>query len=209
MIIKVGIDARILSNKLTGIGRYTLKICTELLKIKGVSLYLYSPAPLLEQYVCDLNGAIIQTGNIRSSILQQLWGETYLPLWADKDGVDIFWGPAHRLPRMLTKRIAKVVTIHDLVWKYSSASMRPLSYVSERLQMPFAIGSADCVAVVSESTSKAVNDEFCVDSERMVVIPPGVDLIEKVGSNEYEVKSIFEDVVPLLVSKSKSSKFVF
>ena len=35
------------------------------------------------------------------------------------------------------------------------------------------------------------------------------NLIEKVGSNEYEVKSIFEDVVPLLVSKSKSSKFVF
>jgi len=35
------------------------------------------------------------------------------------------------------------------------------------------------------------------------------NLIEKVGSNEYEVKSIFEDVVPLLVLKSKSSKFVF
>jgi len=35
------------------------------------------------------------------------------------------------------------------------------------------------------------------------------NLIEKVGSNEYETSSIFEDVVPLLISKNKSSKFVF
>jgi len=35
------------------------------------------------------------------------------------------------------------------------------------------------------------------------------NLIEKVGSNEYETSSIFEDVVPLLISKNKSPKFVF
>jgi len=35
------------------------------------------------------------------------------------------------------------------------------------------------------------------------------NLIEKVGSNEYQSSSIFEDVVPLLISKNKSPKFVF
>lgn len=35
------------------------------------------------------------------------------------------------------------------------------------------------------------------------------NLIEKVGSNEYDILSIFEDVVPLLISKNKSSRFVF
>ena len=35
------------------------------------------------------------------------------------------------------------------------------------------------------------------------------NLIEKVGPNEYENKSIFEDVIPFLVMKGKSSKFIF
>ncbi len=35
------------------------------------------------------------------------------------------------------------------------------------------------------------------------------NLIEKVGSNEYDISSIFEDVIPLLISKNKSSRFVF
>jgi protein-L-isoaspartate(D-aspartate) O-methyltransferase len=35
------------------------------------------------------------------------------------------------------------------------------------------------------------------------------NLIEKVGQNEYEYKSVFEDVIPFLVMKGKPSKFIF
>jgi protein-L-isoaspartate(D-aspartate) O-methyltransferase len=35
------------------------------------------------------------------------------------------------------------------------------------------------------------------------------NLIEKVGQNEYESKSMFEDVIPFLIMKSEASKFIF
>ena len=35
------------------------------------------------------------------------------------------------------------------------------------------------------------------------------NLINKVGQNEYESKSMFEDVIPFLVMKSEASKFIF
>ena len=35
------------------------------------------------------------------------------------------------------------------------------------------------------------------------------NLIKKVGQNEYESKSMFEDVIPFLVMKSEASKFIF
>ena len=35
------------------------------------------------------------------------------------------------------------------------------------------------------------------------------NLIEKIGPNEYECKSVFEDVIPFLVMKGKSSNFIF
>jgi hypothetical protein len=44
--VKSDVDARQLSRPLTGMGRYTFEICQALSKTKGVSLYLYSPAPL-------------------------------------------------------------------------------------------------------------------------------------------------------------------
>ena len=102
----------------------------------NVSLYLYSPAPVRDDVVLGLETAKIRVGNWDNGLLRQLWSETYLPLWVKNDGVDIFWGPAHRLPRWLPRNLARVVTIHDLVWKYAGDTMRPLSRLLERYQMP-------------------------------------------------------------------------
>jgi hypothetical protein len=43
--MKIGVDARLLSRPLTGIGRYTLEMCLAILNVENVSLYLYDPRP--------------------------------------------------------------------------------------------------------------------------------------------------------------------
>jgi len=176
MPIKIAVDARMLSRPLNGMGRYTLKTCSKLLKINGISLYLYSPAPLLVQYLSDLEGAFIKTSHINARLLQHLWGEMVLPSWAKKDKVDIFWGPSHRIPRLLSKDIPRVVTIHDLVWKYARSSMPPISYFLERLQMPFAINNSDHIVTVSQATAQSVNGEFSINPKRLTVTHLGAEL---------------------------------
>jgi glycosyltransferase involved in cell wall biosynthesis len=176
--LRVGVDARILSRPLTGIGRYTLEMCRALSNKKGISLYLYSPAPIRPEVLRGLGSANIRTKNWNNGLLRQFWGETYLPLWVNRDQLDVLWGPAHRLPRCLPRSTARVVTIHDLVWKYAGDTMRPVSRLLERYQMPVAVRSADAVVADSKATANAVKEEFLVDLERLFVVPLGASLTE-------------------------------
>jgi len=175
--MKVGVDVRLLSCPLTGIGRYTYEMCSALSKLPNVTLYLYSPAPLGSYISLDLETINIRTKNWRNGLLKQIWTETYLPLWAKKDNVDVFWGTGHRLPRYLPKDIPRVVTIHDLVWKYAADTMRPLSLLLEKNQMPFAVRSADHIVADTQATASAILNEFTVDMDKLSVITPGVNKV--------------------------------
>lgn len=171
--MKIGVDARLLSRSITGIGRYTLEMCRALSRIEGVSLYLYSPSPINSEFTKSLTPSIIRTGHFNNRISRQLWSEIYLPLWAKQDDVDVFWGPAHRLPRWLPSRTARIATIHDLVWKYARDTMRPLSRILECYQVPSAIKRADHIVTDSQSTANSILEEFHVPTNKLTVIPLG------------------------------------
>lgn len=174
--MKIGVDARLLSRPLIGISRYTLEMCRALAKVANVSLYIYSPAPVRDDALSGLESATVRTRNWENGLLRQFWSESYLPLWTKKDQVDVFWGPAHRIPHWLPGNIARVVTIHDLVWRYAGDTMRPTTRLLERFQMPLAVQAADEVVVDTRSTAEAVKKEFSIDSDKLTVVPPGVNL---------------------------------
>jgi glycosyltransferase involved in cell wall biosynthesis len=102
-----------------------------------------------------------------------LWSQTFLPYWAARDGVDVFWGTTHRLPRYLPASVARVVTIHDLVWKYAGETMRPLSRWVERRLMPEAVRLADLIIAVSVSTARDLEAEYPEARGRVRVVYPG------------------------------------
>lgn len=169
--MKVGIDVRLLSRPLTGIGRYTLEMVKALSCIDGLELYLYSPAPILDAHLPYIQKvAKITCSNWQSGLLRQLWSETLLPYWVLRDNVDLFWGTGHRLPSWLPQRVARVVTIHDLVWKYAPDTMRPLSRWLESWQMPKAIRKADHVVADSQATANAVEKTFQINVDNLSVV---------------------------------------
>lgn len=182
--MKVGVDARLLSRPITGIGRYTLEMCRALSKIENISLYLYCPAPVSDEYIIGLDKVKIRVGDWVNNLLVQLWSETYLPLWVKKEGVDVFWGPGHRLPCWLPQNMPRVVTIHDLVWKFAGETMRPLSRRLERYQMPLAVRAADIVVADSQATAHAAIEEFCIAHDRLEVVTLGTRMAPSVAPLE-------------------------
>lgn len=172
--MKIGVDARLLSRPLTGIGRYTLEMCRALCKHSELSLFIYSPAPISADVLRGLEAARIHVGSWDNSVLRQVWGTTILPKLARQDAVEIFWGPSHRLPHFLSPSTIKVVTIHDLVWKYASDTMKPLSRIRESYQMPHAVKMADLVLADSEATKASTIDTFCIDENKIRVVHLGV-----------------------------------
>lgn len=170
--MRVGIDSRLLSGRVTGIGRYTAELTRQLIKQPG-EFCLYSPSPVTVGGWQKEN-VTLRSANFSYRIGKMLWSQTSLPYWAAKDRVDVFWGATHRLPRHLPARVAKVVTIHDLVWKYAGDTMRPFSRWLEKKLMPEAIRLADRIIADSASTAHALEEEYPAVRDRVRVVYPGV-----------------------------------
>lgn len=156
--MKIGIDARLLSVPLMGIGRYTAEMLRALQR-QQADLCLYTAGEPVESGWQDVHTRL-RIANSHHRLGRMLWSQSLLPYWASKDSVDIFWGTTHRIPRLLSTRIARVVTIHDLVWRHAGETMRPLSRVMEQWLMPQAVRMADRVIVDSASTAADLESEF-------------------------------------------------
>jgi len=170
--MRIGIDARLLSITITGMGRYTAELSRELLNL-GDECFLYSPSPLIVGDWSRSN-AHVRANRVRGRPGRMLWMQTMLPYQAARDQVDVFWGANHRLPRYLSKSMARVVTIHDLVWKYAGETMRPLGRMVESYLMPEAIAKADRIIAVSSATGQAVEAEFPEARGKVRVVLSGV-----------------------------------
>ncbi len=170
--MRIGVNARNLVPGITGIGRYVSDMCYHL-ALKGHELVLYLP----EEPFCplpDWSGVTIRTSAFTGSARRAIWAQTTLPRLAASDDLDIFWGPAHRLPFLLKRNTPRVVTIHDLVWLEAPSTMRFQTWLADRLLMQPAIESADMIVVDSLAMAKALKLFFPTFNEKVRVVYPGL-----------------------------------
>lgn len=169
--MRIGVDARLLSLPLMGIGRYTAEM-VRALKRQQTELYLYTVGKPCEPGWQD-ERTRLRVAAWRHRVPRMLWSQSLLPYWASRDNVDVFWGTTHRIPRLLPARVARVVTIHDLVWRHACETMRPLSRVVEQWLMPQAVRIADRVIADSASTAADLESEFPLLRGRVRVVHLG------------------------------------
>ena len=181
--MKIGVDARNLVPSLTGIGRYVFEMCRELAQ-KGNDVFLYLPEEP-SSYLSGWPGTTIHVGNYVGVLRRMVWAHTALPTLAAQDQVDVFWGPAHRLPRFLDRRIARVLTIHDLVWVHAAETMRRQSWLGDRLLMGPAVRTADRIVADSASTANAVKMLFPHHSSKVSVVYPGLTVLPDESSSDF------------------------
>ncbi|TIX02445.1 MAG: glycosyltransferase family 4 protein [Mesorhizobium sp.] len=171
--MKIGIDARNLTASFSGIGRYLIEM-TRHLSLAGHQLTLYMPSPPAQPMPSDFTVTLRIGSAARASAIQRhLWGQVTLPRQIAEDRLDVFWGPAHRLPLLLPKTVARVVTIHDLVWHYHGQTMRHSGWLADRLLMPRAIAAADLVVADSNATADSLHDVLAIPHAKMRIVYPG------------------------------------
>ncbi len=168
--LKIGIEARLLTQPVNGIGRYIAQATNELIKQNG-DFFLYSTGPISWENTRHGNLSI-RTKSVHSRIGKMIWLQAVVPYWVAKDQLDVFWGTAHRLPRFLPTSISRIVTINDLVWKHAGETMRPLGRMMEALLMPQAIIHSDLIVAISENTAHDVRTAYPEVSDKIRVIYP-------------------------------------
>jgi glycosyltransferase involved in cell wall biosynthesis len=189
-LLRIGVDARLLSEPITGLGRYLFEVLSRMVG-EGHEWYLYSHRPII---IGDWKreNIFLKNMNLNNRPMRMLWAQTILPYWALKDQVDIFWSPAHRIPRYLSSRIASVVTIHDLVWRYAGETMRPLSRWLDSKFMMEAARKANIIITVSNSTAEDLIVEDKKLAAKIIVISLGVssDLLTSLISEKHRTATI-------------------
>jgi glycosyltransferase involved in cell wall biosynthesis len=172
--MRIGVDGRLLLGQITGIGRYTFELSKKLIQIPNSQFSFYTPASVENEVEQGLRPSILKSASCHGRFSKMLWSQTKLLCWAAKSNIDLFWGPTHRLPIFLPKSIARVVTIHDLVWKFAPQTMRPLNLFVEKRLMPEAIRLADLVMADSQSTASGIAEVFPEYAHKVRVVHLGV-----------------------------------
>ena len=179
---RIGVDARLLAEEVTGIGRYTVEVLSRL-TLAGHEWFLYSHQPIIVGK-WEMSNVHLRTDNLPGRGLRMLWAQSVMPFRAWRDEIDLFWSPAHRLPSLLPTRVARVVTVHDLVWKHAGETMRPMSRWLDSILMPEAVRLADRVITVSGHTAEDLLREMPNARGKVFPIPLGTSFLAPAASRE-------------------------
>ena len=110
--MKIGVDVRSLSEPLSGIGRYTLCLLEKMTAHNSHEWVFYSHKPLIHGKWDQTNITIrTMTLTLRNKGLYFAWLQVILPFWLKQDQIDLFWTPAHRLPKYIPRSILKIITV--------------------------------------------------------------------------------------------------
>jgi glycosyltransferase involved in cell wall biosynthesis len=91
-----------------------------------------------------------------------------------EDRIEVFWETNHILPFALPRRLGKIVTVHDLVWRIFPKTAERKNYYMQRLFAERSIRRADRLVCNSQCTLHDVGRILGVPPEKALVIYPGV-----------------------------------
>jgi glycosyltransferase involved in cell wall biosynthesis len=168
----IALDATSLRAEAYGIGRYTRNLLARMVALRPEW-----------QWICYAHQDVHQGDTPDGTLLRRCWVGGHIgrltalgvcfPSWLALDRPHLFWGPAHRLPLWLPADTARVVTIHDLVWKRAPETMRGVTRALDSLLMPRALRKADRAIAVSNATASDIADFFPEAKHKVSVVLVG------------------------------------
>jgi glycosyltransferase involved in cell wall biosynthesis len=168
--LRIGVDARELLGEVTGVGRYLGELLRRWVARADATsrqFILYSPRPL----DIDLSpGSTI--ARVVDGSAGTWWEQTALRRAVRADRPDVFFAPAYTAPLGLGLPFA--VTIHDVSFMAHPEWFRPRERWRRRFLARRMSSTASVIFTDSEFSRSEIASRLGVNSERLIVIPPGV-----------------------------------
>jgi glycosyltransferase involved in cell wall biosynthesis len=170
--LRIGLDARELQGRATGVGRYLRRLLEAWPAADGDSLVAYfnGPAPHdLPACPARLEARAVGARPRRGLV----WQERHLPAAARADRLDVFFAPAYACPlRLPTPR---VTTVHDLSFFAMPHDFTPLDAARRRALVRLSVRASRRVVAVSDFTRRELAAFLPESTGRVVMIPHGAD----------------------------------
>jgi glycosyltransferase involved in cell wall biosynthesis len=170
-MLHIGLDARPLTGKRTGIGRYVLELCQALDRLlPGARFYAYAPQPLSAPLPSERWQARISP-RYQARMGGFLWLRTFAGGLTAQDPLDVFFATRTLLPR-LRPGVRSVSLVHDLNHVLVPETMTPLNRLAHRLHFARDVRRADHVVANSQGTSRRLEQHHGRGAD--LVVPPGI-----------------------------------
>ena len=175
--LTIGINARYLQRRLSGIERYIIELISSLNKIDTQNKYLLffnkdAPRPKIPE-----NGhfkSIISSFPTKHRFLRLLWEHFYLFYEIKKYNVSLFHGPAFFVPFLKPKNCKYVITVHDITFVKYPEAFTFGTRLYYKLLFPRSLDLADAIITDSESTKKDIIQKYKINPDKIQVIYLGV-----------------------------------
>jgi glycosyltransferase involved in cell wall biosynthesis len=183
--MRIGIDAREIVGKSTGVGRYLSGLLTEWAAAGAASrheflLYIHAPASSVpRQFETRLLPGTSGTW----------WQQVTLPSAARADKLDVFFAPQYTAPVLLN--VPTVVVIYDVSFAAHPEWFRTLEGLRLRTLSRIAARRARSVITISEFSRREIAEHLSVPELRIKVIPPGVSLHAPASGSEREARMLY------------------
>jgi glycosyltransferase involved in cell wall biosynthesis len=169
----IGIDARALSSRFTGISFYLKSILDELQWIDIDNRYTLISNTCIDYILTNSKWKKIE-GKFKSRFVGTAWMQLVGPRIASKNRIELFWSPRHHLPAFfLPSRIKTILTVHDVVHRRFPQTMSLPNLLVERCLMKISLKRADAIITDSMSTAKDLIHYYEDCEKKINVIYPG------------------------------------
>jgi glycosyltransferase involved in cell wall biosynthesis len=180
-MIKIGVDATPLRNRLTGIGNYVYYLLKEMVETRPTYhffLYAIRSSIHLDSFSKYKNVTVRISSFLGLS--EALWSQTTLAWLIWRSELDIFWGATQSLP--LICGVKSVITIYDFVYKLYPQSTSFIRGAYLRAFSRIFYNRANRIISISKGTAHRLNHLYNIQSDA-VVIPP----LKKIASFSTDV----------------------
>ncbi len=166
--MRIAIDARELSGRPTGVGRYLTGLLREWTRAgqrHGHEFLLYSHRSVENSGGCSVR-ELPGTGGT-------LWEQRTLPAALAADAVDVLFSPAYSTP--LFTPVPRVVALHDISFAAHPEWFAWREGLRRRFLARRSAAVSRRIVTISQFSKGEIVSRFGVDPAKIAVIPPGID----------------------------------
>jgi len=169
--MRIGIDARELSGRATGVGRYLSGLLNEWAR-PGHEAGRHE----FVLYAAGAIGAELDARRFGTRLIPgapgTLWEQFRLPRAIPQDHLDVWFGPAYTAP--LSLKLPTVITIHDVSFAAHPEWFRLREGVRRRWLTEQSAQRARAVVTVSEFSKREIVEHLGIAAGKIHVIPQGI-----------------------------------
>lgn len=167
------IDATCLTNRKSGIGKYTESIIYHLSKLPEIKLYLCSNRTIsYDPPKRDNVIFILESNGLFKRMPASIWVRYRLPMILRKENVTAIWGPAFTLPKMSGTRVLRILTIHDFIVELGYDHISFLKQIRHRLFLKRSVSESNLIITNSVGTAEKLH--LLYDKKADFIINPPV-----------------------------------